>query len=70
MNPESDPADFTVDEVTAYLATASPDEFARVQDAERSGKARKGVLDYTQADTDPEALEPDEDGYTRRVVSS
>ena len=65
-----DPADHTVEDVTAYLSTASADEFARVQALEADGKARKGVLEFTQASVDPEALEASPDGYTRRVVSS
>lgn len=73
MEAGDNPADFTVDQVTAHLTTADPAEFARVKAAESTdagGKGRKGVLDYTQEGTDPEALEPSADGYTRRVVSS
>lgn len=39
-----DPAAHTVDEVNAYLDTADPAEQVRVLEAERSGKARKGIL--------------------------
>lgn len=39
-----DPANFTVYEVNAYLAEASPEERERVLQAEREGKARKGIL--------------------------
>lgn len=81
---ESDPADFTVDQVTAHLATASPDEFARVQDLESGdgGKGRKGITGLTYADaTEPEAPTENadglavgdeyttEDGHTAVVVS-
>ena len=68
MTEQFDPADHTVAEVQEHLASASPDEFARVQEAEKAGAGRKGVLEFTQTSTD--ALEPSEDGYTRRVVSS
>lgn len=39
-----DPANYTVDEVNTYLAEASPEERDRVLQAEREGKARKGIL--------------------------
>lgn len=39
-----DPAAHKVDEVLAYLQTASAEEKLRVIEAEKSGKARKGVL--------------------------
>lgn len=39
-----DPAEHDLDEVRDYLATASPEEAARVREAERAGKARKGIL--------------------------
>lgn len=39
-----DPADHTVAEVNAYLDTAEPAEQVRVLEAERAGKARKGIL--------------------------
>lgn len=64
------PAEHTVAAVQEHLATASPDEFAHVLEAERAGQGRKGILEFTQAGADPEALEPSPDGYTRRVVSS
>lgn len=70
MTEQFDPNDHTVAEVQEHLASASPDEFARVQEAEAAGKARKGILEFTQAGVAPEALEPSPDGYTRRVVSS
>lgn len=62
-----DPADHTADEVREYLATASPDEFARVKAAEAGGKDRKSVAEFTQSADNPP--EPSEDGYTRVVVS-
>ena len=64
---DKDPADFTVDEVTAFLATASPEDTATVQGAEgaEGGKARKGILEFV---ADPEAVNPSEDGYTRAPV--
>lgn len=39
-----DPADHGVDEVLAYLETASLEEAERVVQAESDGKARKGIL--------------------------
>ncbi|CCW14588.1 hypothetical protein EBESD8_51580 [Rhodococcus aetherivorans] len=39
-----DPANYTVDDVNAYLAEASPQEQDRVLAVEREGKARKGIL--------------------------
>ncbi|WML63674.1 hypothetical protein [Rhodococcus sp. AH-ZY2] len=39
-----DPANNTVDDVNAYLVDASPEERERVLQAEREGKARKGIL--------------------------
>lgn len=65
MNPESNPADFTVDQVTKYLATADAAEAERVKALEADGKARRGVLDYVP---DADDVEPDEDGYTRVPV--
>lgn len=56
-----DPSEHTVDEVVAYLETADGDEVTRVQDAERAGKGRKGVLAFG-------AQPASDDGYTRRVV--
>lgn len=40
-----DPAGYTVEEVTEYLATADAAEVHRVLAAERAGKARKSILD-------------------------
>ena len=62
-----DPSAHTADEVTEYLATADPDEFARVKAAEAAGKDRKSVAEFTQSADNPP--EPSEDGYTRVVVS-
>lgn len=39
-----DPSEHTVLEVNEYLNTADPAERARVLEAERAGKARKGIL--------------------------
>jgi len=39
-----DPSAHTVVEVNDYLATADPAEVVRVLEAERAGKARKGIL--------------------------
>lgn len=39
-----DPSAHTVADVLAYLS-ANPDDAERVLDAERAGKARKGVLE-------------------------
>lgn len=40
-----DPSYHTVVEVNAYLASADPEERERVLEAERNGKARKGILE-------------------------
>lgn len=76
-----DPTDYSVDEVNDYLNTLSgtdDPEYQRVLQAERDGKARKGILgdDEPEADTDgrmstrgasfqeaAEAAEPDPKGY-------
>lgn len=63
---ESDPADFTVDEVAAYLATASDDEVARVRALEGQGKNRKGITEASK----PRAPKDGSDGYTRVVVDA
>jgi len=39
-----DPSSHTVNEVNSYLSTAGAEETARVLEAERVGKARKGIL--------------------------
>lgn len=44
MGEGDDPADFTVDQVNAYLEEASEEEVDRVLEAERAGEARKGIL--------------------------
>lgn len=69
MAKSFDPDKHTVAEVQAHLDGADADEFTRVVEAEAGGQARKGILGYAQ---DPETaqVEPDEDGYTRIVVSS
>lgn len=47
FGPESDPADFTVDQVNAYLAGLDGDdaEVQRVLAAEKDGKDRKGITE-------------------------
>jgi hypothetical protein len=42
-----DPADYTVDEVIAYLDKADDAEIARVKEAEKTGKKRTTILNYT-----------------------
>ena len=39
-----DPGEATVDQVLGYLASADPDEQARVITLEREGKARKSII--------------------------
>lgn len=48
--PEFDPAEHNVDDVVAHLASAGPGERDRVLAAERTGKARAGVLNSSPAD--------------------
>lgn len=43
---ESWTADFTIEQVVEYLELASEEERAKVIDAEKAGKARKGVLSW------------------------
>lgn len=69
MDEQFDPTTHTVAETQEYLAMASPDEFTRALEAEKAGRNRKGILEFTQGSTS-DAPEPSEDGYTRRVVSS
>lgn len=52
MKAGDDPADFTVDQVNAYLATADDDEKTRVLAAEQEGEARKGILEGSAAKDD------------------
>ena len=61
---ESDPADYKVDQVVAHLATASPDEFARVQDLESAegAKGRVGILSLEPTDPAEVAQETNDDG--------
>lgn len=61
-----------VQDVLDYLGGANPDEYARVVDLERTGQARVGILsvvDAGEAQTS-DTVEPDDDGYTRVVISS
>lgn len=64
---DQDPADFTVDQVTAFLATASAEDTVTVKAAEgaEGAKGRKGILDYQAPVGDGK---PDADGYTRVLV--
>jgi trigger factor len=39
-----DPGAYSIDDVAAYLETASPEERAAVLQRERDGKARKGLV--------------------------
>jgi hypothetical protein len=48
-----DPAAHSVPQVRAYLARADDAERTRVLDAERAGKARRGVLGDDQPPTEP-----------------
>ena len=49
-----DPADFTIEQVVEYLELASDEERAKVIDAEKAGKARKGILSWV---SEPPATE-------------
>lgn len=62
---DQDPADFTVDEVNKYLATADAETAGAVKAQEDAGKGRTGIMSFT-----PTAgkVKPDEDGYTRVLV--
>lgn len=69
MSDEFNPADHTAQEVKDHLAAADPEEFARVIGAERDGKGRVSVLNFTQDMAEGTGtLGPD--GYTRVVVAS
>jgi hypothetical protein len=46
-DPDYDPEDHIQADVLEYLKTASPDEVARVQKLEASGKGRDGIASYT-----------------------
>lgn len=61
------PNDHTVDEVTAYLATASQDEVDRVLAAETGdgGKDRQGVKDAADARTSTLLVDPDGTGQVQ-----
>lgn len=43
-----DPADYTAADVTAYLHEADEAEAARVIEAERGGKNRSSIVNYTR----------------------
>lgn len=70
MQTGDDPADFTVDQVNAHLATAEDDERDRVLAAERDtdagGKARKGVLDWYDGTAEGEDADGVYDEYVER----
>lgn len=64
FGPESNPADFKVEDVNAYLATADADERARVialEDGE-GGKKRATVTREFSADEPPGEQNPAQDG--------
>lgn len=62
-----DPNDHNIGDVQVALNAADGPEFARIKAAERDGKGRKGVLEYTQ---NPANVEPSADGYTRVIVDA
>ena len=62
---DQDPADFTVDQVTAFLATADAETTGRVKALEDAGKQRVGIMTYTPSADD---AKPDADGYSRVLV--
>jgi len=62
---DQDPADFTVAEVTDFLATADAETLGRVKALEDAGKQRTGIMSYVPSAEDVKA---DEDGYTRVPV--
>lgn len=51
-----DPSNYDVAEVNKYLAEANDDEKARVLQAERDGKARKGILGDDIPEEEPQGL--------------
>lgn len=72
---ESDPADFTNDQVNAYLATVTDeDEARRVLEAEKSGQGRVGILDgphgYADAEGGLKMGQPASDGTTPGLDTS
>jgi hypothetical protein len=64
--PDEDPADFTVDQVSAFLATADAETFSRVQAREAEGKNRTGITGVTK----PRVALDGGDGYTRVPVEA
>lgn len=63
---DQDPADFTVDQVTAFLASADAETFSRVVAAEEAGKNRTGITGATK----PRTPKDGGDGYTRVLVDA
>lgn len=59
----ADPTGYTVDEVTAALATANPDQVQETKALEAAGKQRVTILDFQ-----PAAPEPEEPRYPRARV--
>lgn len=57
MKAGDNPDDFTVDQVTAFLATADDAEKARVIEAEKHGQGRKGIVgeDEPAPEAEPES---------------
>lgn len=62
---DQDPADFTVDQVTAFLVTADAETTGTVKALEDAGKQRVGIMTYTPTAHD---VKPDADGYSRVLV--
>jgi hypothetical protein len=46
FNLRKNPADFTVKEIVAWMATASDEQKEKVKAKEKDGDARKGILDF------------------------
>lgn len=61
------PSDHNVDDVNAYLETASDDERARVLQAETEGQSRKGILEGTHA---VKVAPEDQDGGAPKVTET
>jgi hypothetical protein len=59
----SDPGAYTVDEVTAALADATPEQTQETKALEAAGKQRVGILDYQ-----PPVPEPEQPKYARARI--
>jgi hypothetical protein len=59
----ADPASFNVDDVTAALATATPEQAEQAKALEAAGKQRVTILEYT-----PPEPEPEEPRYPRSRI--